>query len=411
MVAIVGGMTAQSMTDPKETWSEIAVTDLTVPSSARVPPDTRCEVVYHMFSVHPHVAGLAVIEDDRPVGLVERTEFLLKFGWQYGWSLYAKHPITRLMDPDPMIVEDGTDARTILINMLADHEDAVRSGYIVAHQGRFLRIETTTHLLRRLLGHMQGENRRLREERTKAEYASRAKSRFLASMSHELRTPLNAIIGFAQLLQEHKILRLDDDKISEYAHDISDSGELLLSLINDILDLTKLEAGKTESEPMNNDARALLETCVRLARPSGAKRGVEIERIDLEGAIYADPRQTSQIVINLLSNALKFSPVGGTVTLATEVRDDEIDITVRDRGPGVPDEDRERIFNPFEQIDGRDGIKPSGTGLGLAIVRQLVDANHGRIRVDEAAGGGALFTVTLKTNRVAFESATRQPDV
>ena len=374
-----------------------------------IDPNLPCEIVYHIFSAYPDLPGLAVLEDDLPIGLVDRSDFLLNMGWQYGWSLYAKQAIRRLMDPNPLMVEDGTDARTTLVELLAGESRNVRQGYLVVTKGRFLRMETTNDLLRRIVEHMHSENHRLRDETAKSHAANRTKSRFLASMSHELRTPLNAIIGFSQMITDHQAHRLTGQQIADYAGDVVESGEMLLSLINDILDLAKLEAGKMEASPTLSDSRRLLESCIRLMKPDAAKREVSIGTETLDGMIYADPRQASQIIVNLLSNAVKFTSFGGSVTVTGRLADDVFAVTVADQGPGIPDADLERIFRPFEQAETKTDHKPDGTGLGLAIVGHLAVINGASISVANGADGGAVFTVAFQTHRAGFDAATATP--
>ena len=227
------------------------------------------------------------------------------------------------------------------------------------------------------------------------ETASRHKSEFLASMSHELRTPLNAIIGFSQALRERMFGELNA-KQEEYLDDILASAYHLLSLINDVLDLSKVEAGKTELEAAPFSLRDALESGVVMVRERATRDGVEIALSTDAGldAVVGDERRIRQVIFNLLSNAVKFTPVGGLVDVTAAQVNGEVRVSVADTGPGVAPHDRDRIFNEFQQTDlGID--QREGTGLGLALSKQFVELHGGRIWVDSELGKGSTFVFTL----------------
>ena len=234
-------------------------------------------------------------------------------------------------------------------------------------------------------------------ERTKAlEVASKHKSEFLANMSHELRTPLNAIVGFSQVLRQ-KLFGPVNEKQEEYLDDILTSSDHLLALINDILDLSKVEAGQVELERGLFSLREALERGVVMVRERATKNGVRLSleldpQIDL---VEGDERRILQVVFNLLSNAVKFTPQGGHVDVSTASDNGEVRIAVRDTGPGIADDDRERIFEEFQQARDTNGERPEGTGLGLALSRSLVELHGGRIWVESEPGKGSTFTFTL----------------
>jgi len=228
------------------------------------------------------------------------------------------------------------------------------------------------------------------------EAASRHKSEFLANMSHELRTPLNAIIGFSEVLLERMFGELNP-KQEEYLQDITTSGRHLLSLINDILDLSKVEAGRMELEPGAFDLPAALESCLTLVRERATRHGVTLgltvdERL---GQVVADERKVRQVVLNLLSNAVKFTPEGGRVALNAVRADGAAEISVSDTGIGIEPADQELIFEEFRQAGGDYTRKREGTGLGLALARRFVELHGGRIWVKSEIGKGSTFTFTL----------------
>ncbi|MGZ4316006.1 MAG: sensor histidine kinase [Gaiellaceae bacterium] len=238
-------------------------------------------------------------------------------------------------------------------------------------------------------------NDELRRVYRELESASRHKSEFLANMSHELRTPLNAIIGFSQVLRE-KMFGEINEKQQEYLEDILSSGNHLLSLINDVLDLSKVEAGQVELEINPFSLREALERGVVMVRERAMTDGVQLV-LELDPAaelVEGDERRIRQVIFNLLSNAVKFTPPGGRVELKSARLDGEARVSVIDTGPGIATEDQERIFEEFQQTEAGAGQR-EGTGLGLALSKRLVELHGGRIWVDSEPGDGSAFVFTL----------------
>jgi signal transduction histidine kinase len=228
------------------------------------------------------------------------------------------------------------------------------------------------------------------------EIANRNKSEFLANMSHELRTPLNAIIGFSEILSEKMFGELNDKQL-EYSNDIHSSGQHLLTLINDILDLSKIEAGRMELELSGFDLGDLLGDASMLVRERAGRHGLELALDVAEGIgdWVADQRKVKQVVINLLSNAVKFTPAGGTVTLRACRSQQAVEIAVIDTGVGIAPEDQAMVFEEFRQARGDYLRKAEGTGLGLALAKRFVELHGGTIRVESAPGRGSTFAFTL----------------
>jgi signal transduction histidine kinase len=229
------------------------------------------------------------------------------------------------------------------------------------------------------------------------ETTSQHKSEFLASMSHELRTPLNAIIGFSQALRERMFGELND-KQEEYLDDILSSAHHLLSLINDVLDLSKVEAGQVELEVAPFSLRSALERGVVMVKERATTNDV---RLTLEADphvdfVEADERRIRQVIFNLLSNAVKFTPEGGRVDVSSAQLNGEVHVSIADTGPGIAREDQARIFEEFQQTDV--GAKErEGTGLGLALSKRLIELHGGRLWVESELGQGSTFTFTLPT--------------
>jgi PAS domain S-box-containing protein len=240
--------------------------------------------------------------------------------------------------------------------------------------------------------------REIESKSRELETASRHKSEFLANMSHELRTPLNAIIGFSEVLAERMFGEIND-KQAEYLADILESGRHLLSLINDILDLSKIEAGRMELEPSEFDLPGAIENTLILVRERAQRRAIRLGRTLDErlGRIRADERKVKQVLLNLLSNALKFTPEGGRIDVRARLSDGVAEISVSDTGVGIAPEDQEAVFEEFRQV-GTASKKTEGTGLGLAISRKFVELHGGRMWVESEVGKGSTFTFTLPHN-------------
>ena len=240
------------------------------------------------------------------------------------------------------------------------------------------------------------------------EVASRHKSEFLASMSHELRTPLNAVIGFSEVLIDRTFGELNDRQ-DEYLHDIWRSGRHLLELLNEILDLSKVEAGRMELERSTVVVEDALGYAVSMVRERATGHGIAV-RVDVAGdamVAHTDELRLKQILLNLLSNAVKFTPDGGAVHVRASRHDDELWVTVTDTGFGVAPEDRERIFESFQQ-GGRGIAREEGTGLGLTLTRRIVELFGGRLWLESEVGVGSTFGFALPRAFVADET-TRDP--
>ncbi|MFN8643341.1 MAG: 7TM diverse intracellular signaling domain-containing protein [Candidatus Binatia bacterium] len=263
----------------------------------------------------------------------------------------------------------------------------------------------------RLLGELQTLNRELAArvetrtadlaERTRQlEEASRQKSAFLAHMSHELRTPLTAIIGFAELLA-NRLFGALNPKQAEYVEDIRDSGQHLLALINDVLDLSRIEAGRLELEPSRFDLPAVIDGALTLVRERAERQGVALaSTVDADvGELHADERKVRQVLVNLLANAVKFTPSGGRVDVRASRRNGSCEIAVRDTGVGIAAADQQAIFEEFRQVGDHADAKTEGSGLGLSLARRLVELHGGQLWVRSAPGEGSTFTFSIPVSR------------
>lgn len=232
--------------------------------------------------------------------------------------------------------------------------------------------------------------------------ASDAKSAFLATMSHELRTPLNAIIGFTDLMLSQTLGPISPPRYNEYLSDIHKSGEHLLKLINDVLDLTRLDAGKAILQEEAVDLAAMIEASCRMVAPVAARAGVALV-VDLPPALprlRGDARRIQQVVLNLLSNAVKFTPGQGTVTVDAHATPGGLQLRVRDTGIGIAEADIPRALERFGQVDNALSRKYDGTGLGLPLARQLVELHGGSLCLQSKLGTGTNVTVAFPAERI-----------
>jgi signal transduction histidine kinase len=251
----------------------------------------------------------------------------------------------------------------------------------------------------RLFKELQIRTGELEQKSRQLEAASQHKSEFLANMSHELRTPLNAVIGFSEVLNERMFGDLNE-KQADYLKDIQASGQHLLSLINDILDLSKIEAGRMELELSDFNVLVTLNNALTFVRERAGRRGIALdltvdERLE---QIQADERKIRQVVLNLLSNAIKFTPEGGRIEVRAVPIDSSVEVSVTDTGVGIAPEDQEAIFEEFKQV-GTASKEVEGTGLGLALSRKFIELHGGRMWVESQIGTGSTFTFAIPVRR------------
>lgn len=247
----------------------------------------------------------------------------------------------------------------------------------------------------RLHAELVGAHESLTRSNEELARASRHKSDFVANLSHELRTPLNAILGFSELLLEADERAIDPERRLAFLHNIHSSGKHLLNLLNEILDLSKVEAGQMEVRETVFDLGRTIASTLATMSPVADKGGVSVHsRCPDRLLIRADEEKVGQMLLNLVSNAIKFTPPGGRVSVEVEATPERLDICVADTGIGIAKEDQERIFEEFKQLEG-DGQHLQGTGLGLTLTRRLAELHGGRIWVDSKPGSGSRFFVRL----------------
>jgi two-component system, NtrC family, sensor kinase len=351
-------------------------------------------VGWKVFVEQPESAAFAPVR-----GKIWRTALLLAAFLAAGIGLSVLlarrlvRPVKQMQTAAARIGAGAYDERIALsrrdeLGSLADELNGMAASLQASVQSLEQKVEERTGELQQALAELSRKGRQL-------EVASEHKSEFLANMSHELRTPLNAIIGFSQVLRKRMFGDINA-KQEEYLDDILSSGHHLLSLINDVLDLSKVEAGQVELEVATFSLREALERGVVMVREPAMRRGVQLSLelspdVDL---VDGDERRLRQVVFNLLSNAVKFTPEGGSIVAASCRVNGEVQVSVSDTGPGIAREDQERIFEEFQQTDV--GVEQrEGTGLGLALSKSLVELHGGRIWVESEPGHGSRFVFTL----------------
>lgn len=250
------------------------------------------------------------------------------------------------------------------------------------------------------------------QEKIRAEEASQSKSEFLANMSHELRTPLNAINGFSDIMQKELFGPLGDPRYKEYVNDILFSGQHLLSLINDILDMSKIEAGKMSLNTEELQINDVIEQVVRIVRGRADENRLKLVFEEKSAnVIEADPRAVKQVLLNLMTNAIKFTPEGGVVTVSVEPKSAGLIVRVIDTGIGISKENIERLAQPFEQIDSQHSRQHEGTGLGLALSKSLVELHGGNFNIESALGKGTTVIFTLPSKPPAVQEKVEPTEV
>jgi signal transduction histidine kinase len=255
----------------------------------------------------------------------------------------------------------------------------------------------------RLLAEMKTAYEQLRVAKEDAERANKSKSEVLANMSHELRTPLNAVIGFSQLMASEFFGAHSDPRYREYSQDIYDSGRHLLEVINDILDLSKAEAGQLQLDQDMVDINRTIAAAVRIVRGRAEEAGLTlvVNRAEEEQVLWGDERKIKQILLNLLSNAIKFTPEGGCIEISSAIDGpDGLRISVCDTGIGVPSADIPKMIEPFVQLDAGANRRYQGTGLGLSLVKAFIGLHGGSLVIESAVGHGTTASVIFPPDRI-----------
>jgi signal transduction histidine kinase/FixJ family two-component response regulator len=365
--------------------------------------------VFARFEREPDTLVIPVVDNDQPVGLVERNVFLMKIAGRFGHACYANRPIRYVMDTEPAVVEAGVSIDSFCDVLLKSGPGALMRGFIVTRSGRYHGVGTAVSLLqsvndmqRRQNAALAEEARELSDTRTQALVSARAKSQFLAIMSHELRTPMNGVLAVAELLRRQPL----NSQAHAHVTTIVESSESVLRILQDALDLSRAEAGELDLHPEATPLLALMDEVQAVWAPRASEDNVTLMvsyEGDTELAAVIDGVRVKQVFNNLIGNALKFARNGvveaGLKAVATGDRI-RLEARVRDDGAGVDPDRVDDIFEPFVH-----GSGPDGAGLGLAICRQIVDRMNGRIWAENNAGRGATFAFDIDVERTQAAAA------
>lgn len=365
---------------------------------------TMASEVFARFEREPDTLVIPVIDGERPLGLIERSDFLMKLAGPLGQSLYGAREITHVMDNEPAVVEAGVRIDAFSDIILKSGPGALMRGFIVTRNGAYRGVGTAVSLLRAVNAIQRQQNRDLAEQvralsdaEVQAAAAAHAKSQFMGLMSRELRTPMNGVLAVAELLRRQPL----NEAALAHVQTIIDSSETLLETLQDALDLARAQAGELELKPAPTPLRAVMDEVQTLWAPRAAQDGVTLMvgyEGDTELAGVLDSARLSQVFNNLIGHALKFARNGmveaslKAVVIGDQVR---LEARVRDDGPGV---DPARIDQVFDH-----GAGPDGAGLGLSISRHLVEQMDGRIWVENNIGRGATFAFDLSAPRAILE--------
>jgi two-component system cell cycle sensor histidine kinase PleC len=378
--------------------------------ASRVPTlrdTTTCGETFTWLLDHLDVPAVAIVNEGGIVmGLVSRLIFLARYARQYAPELYARKSILQLANTTPLIVDENVQLGDLSTTMLLENPDALVECFVVTRRGRYLGVGTGEALVRCKVALLQAREDELSAALVAATSSSKAKGDFLALMSHELRTPLNAIIGFSEVMSSELFGPLGHARYREYTKDVHGAGKHLLALINDILDLSKAEAGKFDLHCAEIVPADLLEECLRLMRGRADDVGLRLTH-QLEAGlpnIVVDRLRLKQVLLNLLSNAIKFTPSGGHVELCAGVDEaGRFILAVRDSGIGMAPEEIPLALEPFRQIASPFARNAEGTGLGLSLVKSLIECHGGTLELDSALNKGTTARLVLPADRLVHK--------
>lgn len=372
-----------------------------------VGPAVSCAEVYDIFSCNPDLLAIAVVDGETPIGLVSRNDLTLKLADRFGRPLYGNRPITRLMDPAPLIVEANHSLDFLSRFILDERPSALMQGFIVIKDGKYLGIGTALSMLQASMVRSKQHSEELERARIAAETANRTKSVFLANMSHELRTPLNAIIGFTDFMGSEALGRIDPPQYADYIKDVNESGKHLLNVINAILDMSKVEANRLDLLEDYVDPGQVVSLVCRMMESAAKKKDLKIlvECSDTLPDIYVDGQILRQILLNLLSNAVKFSRESTDIRVRVHMLEDgSMRFSVIDKGIGISPEDMKKVMEPFGQVDGHLSRQVEGTGLGLPLCKALTEAHGGILELTSKLGRGTQADIILPPSRVVYDN-------
>jgi len=365
---------------------------------------TTCGEVYDWFIAHPAVPAAAILgsRTGGVLGLINRFIFFASYAKQYVPELFSRKSVLKLANQSPLVVDAEVRLADLGATLLVENPDALIECFVVTRRGRYLGVGTGEALLQGKVKLLQAREQELSRALQAETRANAAKSDFLALMSHELRTPLNAIIGFSEIMAAQGLGPVGNEQYLGYIKDINASGVHLLAIINDILDLSKAEAGKLEMREDVADLRQLIGAALKMVQARAESSGVVlVSEIPAElPYLLCDERKLKQVLLNLLSNGIKFTPSGGKVAVSVARRDGELVIAISDSGIGIASTDIAKAFEPFGQVDNRLSRKYDGTGLGLPLAAAMIDQHGGRLTLTSEVGSGTTASIVIPAQRL-----------
>jgi signal transduction histidine kinase/ActR/RegA family two-component response regulator len=378
------------------------------PYTAPVSAEITGREIYQRFEAEPDTMAIAVVDDQgRPLGLIERNAFLVRMAAQYGHALWARRPVSAWMKDDPLMSDGNVTVAEFCGRVLQERPSELLHGFIVTCGGRYAGVGSMLALLQASAAESAAYASEMSRLAEAAEASSRqahealaAKAAFLAVMSHEIRTPLNGVLAVADIVRR----KLKQPELAPLLDTIVDSGDVLLRLLNDALDLSRAEASGLELDEEPLHAGDLLGEVLGLWSARAEVKGIALTAAydgPEDAWVLGDRVRIRQVLNNLVGNALKFTERGGVdVKLRAHAEGDclRLDCTVADTGPGIPPSRRQMIFAPFQQTE--EGLRLGGAGLGLAVCRQIVGRMGGTIEARANPGGGALFAFSMPLYRV-----------
>jgi two-component system cell cycle sensor histidine kinase PleC len=372
--------------------------------------DITCGEAYEWFLDHSGQRAAAIVDANGKVkGIANSQRFLSRYARRYYPELYNRHSVLKLANPNPLIVDRHMPAADLGATVVFEQPDALIECFVVTDYDRYFGIATGEALMRCKVDLLVAHQEDLKHALSRLTEASKAKSNFLALMSHELRTPLNAIIGFSEVIAGEHFGPTGSERYRSYAGDIHGAGRHLLALINDILDLSKAEAGKLDLHPEPVDVAPLVRDCVKLVADKARSQGIRVTvSVPPETPpLFADALRLKQILVNLLSNAVKFTERGFVEIAAERSGAGEFVLRVTDTGVGMAPEMIPIALEPFRQIDSALARKFEGTGLGLSLVKSLVERHEGRLEIESALDRGTTVRTVFPAARVCAGEASR----
>lgn len=355
-----------------------------------------------IFTAHPDLPALPVVEEGKPVGLVSRAELFAGMTGRFTPNHGENEPVGKIMNRAPIVVEVSDDLERVASLAAEECCGALPGALIVTEAGRYLGIATAKSLLHAAAKHLIQRHHEIDRAQLAAEESNKSKAQFLAAVTHELRTPLNAIIGFSQIIADGAFGADAYERYRGYAQDILSSGEHLLEIINDILDISRIEAGKLVLREETVAAKTLVDGTLRLVRQRATEGRVRLETDIREHPCFirGDKRLLRQLLLNLVANAVKFTLPGGRVLVRVE-RDvkGRVLLVVTDTGIGIAEEDIAKALMPFGQIDSKLGRRFDGTGLGLPLAKAMAEAHGGTLTLESRIAMGTTVTVQLPSVR------------